>query len=72
VEYLADYVDMDGKIPVVDVSLIMSAVDRIEQLFQTIDIKKCWLYKNSSEFRESVDHMYENKESAIKYLRPKF
>ena len=71
-EYLADYVDMDGKIPVVDVSLIMSAVDRIEQLFQTIDIKKCWLYKNSSEFRESVDHMYENKESAIKYMRPKF
>jgi len=71
VEYLADYVDEDGKIPAVDVNKIMSAVDRIEQLFQTIDIKKCWLYKNISGFKESVDDMYEKKESWVKYLRPK-
>jgi len=72
VEYLADYVDRDGKIPIVDVSIIMSAVDRIEQLFQTIEIKKCWLYRNSSDFRKSVDEMYENKDDVIKSLQPKF
>ena len=71
-KYLADYVDRDGKIPIVDVSIIMSAVDRIEQLFQTIDIKKCWLYKYSSDFRKSVDEMYEHKEDVIKSLQPKF
>lgn len=72
IEYLAGYVDKDGKIPPVDVSLIMSAVDKIEALLQTVDVKKSWLYKHSEDFKHSVDEMYAHKESWIKYLRPKF
>ena len=72
IEYLAGYVDKDGKIPPVDVSLIMSAVDRIEALLQTVDVKKSWLYKHSEDFKHSVDEMYAQKESWVKDLPPKF
>ena len=72
IEYLAGYLDNDGKIPPVDVSLIMSAVDRIEALLQTVDIKKSWLYKHSEDFRRSVDEMHAQKESWVKNLPPKF
>ena len=72
VEYLADYVDRDGKIPIVDVDKIMSAVDKIEQLFQTIDVKRCWLYKNCEDFQRSVDDKLGKKESRGKSLRPKY
>ena len=72
VEYLAKYLDKDNKIPVVDVSLIMSAVDKIESLFETIEIKKSWLYKNSEDFRHSVNEMYGRKESWIQYATPKY
>lgn len=72
VEYLAKYLDKDNKIPEVDVSRMMSAVDRIELLFQTIDIKKSWLYKYSEDFKHSVDEMYRQKESWVRVAKPKF
>ena len=61
VEYLAKYVGSDGKIPYVSISHIMTAVDKIDQLFETIDIRRSWLYKNCDEFRSQVDDMYRDK-----------
>lgn len=68
VEYLAEYVDDSGSIPVVSVGHIMSAVDKIDQMFQSVELKKSWLYKNSDDFRRAVDEAYKNKESWINGL----
>ena len=68
VEYLADFVDKDGNIPAVSVGHIMSAVDKIDQMFQPVELKKSWLYKNSDDFRRAVDEAYKKKDFWIKGL----
>lgn len=61
VEYLAKYIDERGEIPEVDVKLMMNAVDQIESIFETKDIRRTWQYKNSRSFKRDVDKMYESK-----------
>ena len=72
VEYLSKYLDNDGKIPVVSVSHIMSAVDKIEPLFETVEIKKSWLYKNVEDFKQFVDEKLGHPKGAGSIGKPRF
>ena len=72
VEYLSKYVDKDGRVPAVSVSHIMSAVDKIEPLFETVDVMKSWLYKNVEDFKLYVDEKLGRSKGAEGAGKPRF
>ena len=55
VPFLSQYADYYGQLPEIDIRNVLSAVDQIEKMFEPIDIKQSWLYKNNDSFKQSVD-----------------
>ena len=57
VPFLSQYADPYGRLPEIDIRNVLSAVDQIEKMFETIDIKQSWLYKNNDSFKQTVDRI---------------